>query len=69
MAALTEEQNIIRDQAKAWVRDQQPVTKFREVRDSQEPLCYVQPTWQAMVEMGWTGILVPEEYGGSNLGF
>ena len=69
MAALTEEQNIIRDQAKAWVRDQQPVTKFREVRDSQEPLCYAQPTWQAMVEMGWTGILVPEEYGGSNLGF
>ena len=26
-------------------------------------------TWDAMVEMGWTGILIPEQYGGSDLGY
>ena len=69
MALLTEEQNIIRDQAQAWARDQQPVSNFRAVRDGENPLCFEAPTWQAMVDMGWTGILVPEAYGGSDLGF
>ena len=69
MAALTEEQTIIQDQAKAWVSEQAPVQKFREMRDSGTPTKYSPETWQAMVDMGWTGILVPEQYGGSDLGY
>lgn len=69
MAALTEEQSIIRDQAKSWVSAESPVQAFRSLRDSGNPQCYATPTWQAMVEMGWTGILIPESYGGSDLGF
>ena len=34
MAALNEEQTLIRDQAKAWAIEQAPVQKFREMRDS-----------------------------------
>lgn len=68
MAALTEEQTMIKDQAKAWATEQAPVLKFREMRDSGSPLRFTPATWEAMVEMGWTGILVPEEYGGSDLG-
>ncbi|MEQ8690099.1 MAG: acyl-CoA dehydrogenase family protein, partial [Pseudomonadales bacterium] len=68
MAALTEEQSIIRDQAKSWVSDQAPVQKFREVRDQDLALNYAPATWQQMIDMGWTGILIPEEYGGSDLG-
>ena len=34
MAALTEEQSLLKDQAQAWVREQAPVVKFREMRDS-----------------------------------
>lgn len=69
MAALTEEQSIIRDQAKSWVNAEAPVHAFRGLRDSGNPQCFETPTWQAMVEMGWTGILIPESYGGSDLGF
>ena len=69
MAVLTEEQTLIRDQAKSWASEQAPVQKFREMRDSDEALRFQPPTWESMVEMGWTGILVPEQYGGSNLGY
>ncbi len=69
MAALTEEQSLIRDQAKSWATEQAPVSAFRKVRDSNVEARYEPQTWQSMVEMGWTGILVPEAFGGSDLGY
>jgi len=69
MAALTEEQTMLKDQAKSWAGEQAPVSKFREMRDSGVEGCFAPATWDAMVEMGWTGIIIPEEYGGSDLGF
>ncbi len=69
MAALSEEQSMIRDQAKAWVTEQFPVQKFREMRDSGEPRQFLPDTWSGMVELGWTGIVIPEQYGGSGLGY
>lgn len=68
MAALNEEQNLIRDQARAWVEKRAPVKRFRALRDSAEDACIDTELWSDMVEMGWTGILVPEEYGGTDLG-
>tara|TARA_R110002072_G_scaffold20841_6_gene75240 strand:- start:10425 stop:11561 length:1137 start_codon:yes stop_codon:yes gene_type:complete len=69
MAALNEEQTMIRDQAKSWVAEQAPVRAFREVRDSGAELAFAPKTWQGMIEMGWTGIIIPEEFGGSDLGY
>eukprot|EP00435_Cladocopium_sp_Y103_P077643 s1_g1382.t1 len=69
MAALTEEQTLLKDQATSWVSAEAPVSKFRAMRNEGNELGFAQPTWAAMVEMGWTGILVPEEYGGSDLGY
>ncbi|MEK9892954.1 MAG: acyl-CoA dehydrogenase family protein [Pseudomonadales bacterium] len=68
MALLSEEQTLIKDQAVSWVRDESPVTQFRAMRDSGAPLGFFPDTWTAMVNMGWTGMLVPEAYGGSGLG-
>ncbi len=69
MAALSEEQSMIRDQAKSWASEQAPVKKFRDMRDSGVEQGFATTTWSEMIEMGWTGILVPEEYGGSELGY
>lgn len=69
MAALSEEQSLIRDQAKSWVSEQSPVRKFREMRDSDVEIGFHADSWQSMIEMGWTGIVVPEQYGGSDLGY
>lgn len=60
---------MIRDQAKAWATEQSPVQKFREMRDNKVTNNYFADTWTAMVDLGWTGILVPEQYGGSDLGY
>lgn len=69
MAALNEEQSVIKDQAEAWTSQEAPVSKFRAMRDAGVEKKFDDTTWKAMVDMGWTGILVPEEYGGSDLGY
>ncbi|NQX90021.1 MAG: acyl-CoA/acyl-ACP dehydrogenase, partial [Halioglobus sp.] len=67
MAALTEEQALIREQASTWAVKEAPVNAFRALRDN--ACSFDATTWQAMADMGWTGILVPEQYGGSDLGY
>lgn len=69
MAALTEEQTLIKDQAVSWVEKEAPVTKFREMRDGNVENRFLPKTWQQMVEMGWSGFIIPEEFGGSGLGY
>ena len=69
MAVLSEEQAFIKDQASAWVIDKAPVSSFRALRDSKSGQAFLPQTWRAMVDMGWSGILVPEQYGGSDLGY
>jgi alkylation response protein AidB-like acyl-CoA dehydrogenase len=69
MAVLTEEQTMIRDGAKAWVQEKSPVTAFRKLRDSRNADGFDRAMWRDMAAMGWTGILIPEEFGGTGLGY
>jgi len=68
MAALTEEQTLLKEQAKSWANEEAPVSKFREMRDSGSELGFDKATWSAIGEMGWCGIVVPEEFGGVDMG-
>ncbi len=67
MAVLTEDQNILRDGARAWTQDRSPVSAFRKLRDA--GLCFDRAVYAQMAEMGWTGVILPEVYGGSDFGF
>ena len=69
MAILTEEQSMLRDAAKNWVAQKSPVSAFRKLRDSGSRDGFDPAVWKDMCAMGWAGILVPEEFGGSGLGF
>ncbi|MGZ8370695.1 MAG: acyl-CoA dehydrogenase family protein [Caulobacteraceae bacterium] len=69
MAVLTEEQSMLRDAAKSWVQEKSPVNAFRKMRDSGAELGYDVAAWNEMAEMGWAGVIIPEEYGGSNFGY
>ncbi len=69
MAVLNEEQSMLRDAARTWTREKSPVTAFRKVRDSGAPLGYDPAAFAEMAEMGWTGVIIPEEYGGSDFGY
>jgi alkylation response protein AidB-like acyl-CoA dehydrogenase len=69
MAVLTEEQIMLRDAAKSWVSEKSPVTAFRKLRDSGNEDGFDRAAWREMAEMGWAGIIIPEEFGGSGLGY
>ena len=69
MAVLTEEQSMLRDAARTWTQEKSPVSAFRKMRDSGAPLGYDPAAFNEMAEMGWTGVIIPEEYGGSDFGY
>jgi alkylation response protein AidB-like acyl-CoA dehydrogenase len=65
---LTEEQSMLRDSARGLISDKAPVPHLRHLRDSKDPVGFSKELWQSFVEMGFAGLLVPEEFGGSGLG-
>ena len=70
MAILTEEQTMLRDAAKGWVADKAPTTALRKLRDTGAwKTGYDPAAWKDMAEMGWTGVIVPEAFGGSEFGY
>lgn len=66
---LNEEQRFLKDTAKDFLSENAPVEALRQLRDSQDPTGYKQELWQQMAELGWAGIVLPEEYGGLDFGF
>jgi alkylation response protein AidB-like acyl-CoA dehydrogenase len=65
---LSEEQKLLKDSAREFVRDRAPVTRLRKMRDEKRN-GRDDDLWKAMTELGWPGIIVPEEHGGSGLGY
>jgi alkylation response protein AidB-like acyl-CoA dehydrogenase len=66
---LSEEQEFLRETAAEFLDEKSPVKHLRELRDSEDSTGFSQSLWKEMSELGWAGILIPEEYGGSGLGF
>lgn len=69
MAVLNEEQEMLRNMAREWVTNESPVTKYRAVRAKAEPRAYDPAAYATMAQMGWTGIVIPEAYGGYDFGW
>ena len=65
---LTEEQSMLRDSARGLISDKAPVSHLRHLRDSKDAPGFSSDLWQTFAEMGFAGLLVPEEFGGSGLG-
>jgi len=65
---LSEEQQFLKDTAQSFARDKTPTNHFRKLRDDGNAKCWDDSIWQEMVQLGWSGILVPEEFGGSDFG-
>ncbi|MDH3491599.1 MAG: acyl-CoA dehydrogenase [Gammaproteobacteria bacterium] len=63
---LSDEQQMLHDSAKSFIQERSPVSALRELRDRGEE--WSAELWAGMAEMGWTGITVPEEYGGLEFG-
>ena len=63
---LSEEQALIRQAAQTLVRDHGASECVRRAFES--PLGHDQDTWQAFIDLGLAGLLVPEQSGGQGLG-
>jgi alkylation response protein AidB-like acyl-CoA dehydrogenase len=65
---LTEEQSMLRDSARGLISDKAPVSHLRQLRDNKDSTGFSRDVWRAFAEMGFAGLLVPEQFGGSGLG-
>ena len=65
---LTEEQSMLRDSARGLISDKAPVAHLRGLRDGKDATGFSRDLWKTFAEMGFSGLLVPENFGGSGLG-
>lgn len=65
---LNDEQRMIKDTADEFFAEQAPVAELRRLRDTQDADGFSRALWVKMAELGFAGILIPEEYGGTGLG-
>ena len=67
--SLTDEQQLLRESAAAFVRDRSSLRRIRALRDSRDADGFSRELWTQMAELGWLGIVFPEESGGLGLGY
>jgi alkylation response protein AidB-like acyl-CoA dehydrogenase len=65
---LTEEQSMLRDSARGLISDKAPVSHLRRLRDAKDETGFSRELWEDFAEMGFSGLLIPEQFGGSGLG-
>ena len=64
---FTEEQEMLRKTAREFLAEKFPKTLVRKMED--DPVGFDPGIWKQMAELGWLGLIIPEEYGGSGSKF
>ena len=59
---------MLRDSARGLISDKGPVSHLRQLRDSNDATGFSRELWKEFAEMGFAGLLVAEQFGGSGLG-
>ena len=60
--SFTSEQNMLRDSAAKFLSNECPFSEVKQIEESEEG--YSPDLWRQIAELGWTGLLFPEKYGG-----
>lgn len=66
---LSEDQLLLKQTARSFLDEKSPVSRMRALRDAQDPTGFSRELWAEMAEMGWVGIVFPEEVGGAGMGW
>ena len=66
---LSEEQQMLREAAAGFLAERAAPHHLRALRDAGEERAFDPDVWRAMAELGWTGIAIPEAYGGLGYGY
>ncbi len=64
---FTETQEILKKMARDFLSTECPKTLVRKLEQSEEG--YSPELWKKMAELGWMGLIIPEEYGGMGYTF
>ncbi len=64
---FSEEQNLLREQAQSFLKDQCSLSAVRAVLDGEQS--FDEGLWQQVAAMGWTATTIPEEYDGLGLSY
>ena len=67
--SLDQDQLSIKESARRFFSEQSPVSVMRRIRDEKQSLGYDPNVWQQMIELGYSGMTIPEELGGLGLGY
>ena len=65
---ITEEEKMLKEAARELLESKASIDQFRSLRD-QNYQSYDISTWNEMIDMGWTSLIIPEEYNGLNFGY
>ena len=65
--AFSEEQNMLREQARSFLADKFGDERIAELADSGRP--FDPAAWKEMAELGWIGLSLSEDKGGAGFGF
>lgn len=68
-ALLSEDENILQETVSSFFKEQAPVSDLRALRDAQDETGFRPELWRSMSEMGLGGVVVEEQYGGSQMGY
>jgi len=63
---LSEEQRQLKDSARAFLGGECPTPALRKIMASDDG--YPRELYGQIAKLGWTGLIVPEEFGGAGLG-
>lgn len=66
---LNDEQLMLQDAARDFLKDRAPLAHLRGLRDENHPERVSRELWAEMAGMGWPAILVPEAHGGLDYGY
>ena len=64
---LSEEQELLKNSARDFLEKEVPEDYVRRMEEDEQG--YSPEVWRKMAELGWQGLIVPENYGGAGFGF
>ena len=64
---FTEEQDMLRNSARDFLSTECDKAMVRKIEESEEG--YSPEIWRKMAELGWQGLMIPEQYDGMGMGF